>query len=116
VRPDVSIDPDIVAFIEAQPRAAPYSVLAGLVREQFGQARAVDEATLREWWLAHHPAFARSRIGRDREVSAFILDLAGRVPGNEIAAALAGAFPQSRRPSRSALYRFLADLQQQRKA
>ncbi len=110
MQPDMRIDSDIVTFVEAQPRELAYSQLAQLIRAQFGPTRAVDEANLRAWWLAHHPAFARSRIGRDSEVRAFILNLAGRRPGNEIAQALAKAFPAKRLPSRSGLYRFLSDL------
>ncbi len=113
--PDVRIGVDIVAFIEAQPPETPYSLLAQLVQEQFGQARAIDEATLRHWWLAHHADAARSRIDRDREVRAYILDLAGRLTGNEIKQALDKAFPVSRVPSRYALYRFLSALRSERR-
>ncbi len=113
--PDVRLDADIVAFIEAQQRETPYSLLAKLVQEQFGEARAVDEMTLRAWWLVHHSAAARSRICRDAQVRAFILDLAGRLTGDEIAHAVAKAFPVERRPSRSALYRFLSALRSERR-
>ncbi len=111
----VRIDPDIVAFIEAQPRELPYSRLAQLILQQFGPTRAVDETKLREWWCTHHRAFARSRIGRDRDVQAFILDLAGRVSGKQIADKLAESFAADRLPSRTGLYRFLSDLRADRR-
>lgn len=99
--------PEIVAFILKQPADWGYGRLAGACRATFG-AGAPDAAAIRAWWIASGRAvLPRDRISRDPEVADFVRDLAGRLPGDDILAALRERFPAKRLPSRSALYRFL---------
>lgn len=104
--------PEIAAFLRAQPRELPYSDLAAACAARFGHDAAPDAEAIRLWWLAEPGRPSRTKIARDATVYAFIRDLVGRRSPAEIMECLRERFPAHRIPSRSALYRFVADERQ----
>lgn len=102
------IEAEMIAFLDAQPRTLTYSALAAALADRFGQGLAWDAARIRAYFLEAR-RMGRARVARDVEVRAFILDRLGRLDGGEILAELRRTFPAARVPSRTALYRFLAE-------
>lgn len=102
--------PEVAAFIRAQPRSWGYARLAQACRAAFGDD-APDAETIRSWWLEHgRVANPHSRLSRDREIADAVRDIAGRVTVADIMRALGDRFPAERRPSRSALYRYVGTI------
>ena len=108
-RPEV-VPPEVAAFIRAQPADWGYSRLADACRARFGDA-APDAAAIRAWWVRHgRIADGRDKLAANPEVPAFIADHAGRLPPSVILRELRQRFPSSQVPSRTAVYRHVADL------
>lgn len=106
--PDDTFDPEVADFVESLPRELGYAELAARIAQRFGAERSWPAEKVRRFWLERHP---RRRGGQPRiddkpELRAAVLDLAGRLPLDDILRHLRVRFGDST-PGRSTVARFI---------
>jgi hypothetical protein len=109
-------DPEVVAWIEAQPRHLTFGELAVACADLFGKRRAWDADQIRRYWDAAHTTLERSPIDNDPVLLAFLRDRVGRFAVDQILIDYRRRHPDRYVPSRSAAYRWLSRERRSRSA
>lgn len=102
----MTTDPEIRAWLKAQPVPDTYADMASAMAARFGAGRAMTADALRAWWLANRRARRAVRIERDGPVAAFIQARLGLRTDARIFAEVRAAFDRRQHPSRTTFYRF----------